>query len=175
MFEDHSMKIALAIVILMAVASLTAFAQQSAPQEQLLDHLTGSWILQGTIAGHETTHDIEAEWVLGHEYVRLHEASREKNAQGQAAYEAILIEWDESSSEYRCLWLDSTAGGGISAQGIAHGKRDGDKIAFLFKDQDGSVRTTFAYNKSTGTWQWLIDNEGGGNLSPFARVKLTRK
>jgi hypothetical protein len=176
MFEDHSMKIALSIFILMAVASLTTFAQQSAPQEQLLDHLTGNWILQGTIAGHETTHDIEAEWVLGHEYVRLHEASREKKAQGQAAYEAIIfIEWDASSSEYRCLWLDSTGGGGLSAQGIANGKRSGDEIVFLFKDKDSSIHTTFAYSKTTDTWQWLIDNEGGGKLSEFARVKLTRK
>jgi hypothetical protein len=170
------MKIAFSIFILIAAASLPGFAQPSAPQDPLLDHLTGNWILQGTIAGSETTHDIEAEWVLGHEYVRLHETSREKNAQGQAAYEAIIfIEWDASSSEYRCLWLDSTGGGGLSPQAIAHGKRSGDEITLLFKDNDGSVHTTFAYSKATDRWQWLIDNEAGGKLSEFARVKMTRK
>jgi hypothetical protein len=170
------MKTVLSIFILIATASLPVLAQQSVAQEPLLDHLTGNWILQGTIAGRETTHDVDAEWVLGHEYVRLHETSREKKAQGQAAYEAIIfIEWDESSSEYRCLWLDSTGGGGLSAQGIAHGKRSGDEIAFLFKDKDGSIHTTFAYSKGTDTWQWLIDNEAGGKVSKFARVKLTRK
>ncbi len=169
------MKTVLSIFILIAAFPLPAFAQQSAAQEPLLDHLTGNWILQGTIAGRETTHDIEAEWVLGHEYLRLHEASREKKAQGQAAYEAIIfIEWDESLSEYRCLWLDSTGGGGLSAP-IAPGKRSGDGIAFLFKDKDSTIHTTFAYSKSTDTWQWLIDNEAGGKLSEFARVKLTRK
>jgi hypothetical protein len=162
-FEDHSMKIAFSIFILIAVASLPAFAQQSAAQDPLLDHLTGNWMLQGTIAGRETTHDIEAEWLLGHEYVRLHETSREKKAQGQAAYEAIIfIEWDASSSEYRCLWLDSTGGGGLAAQAIAHGKRSGDEIAFLFKDKDSSIHATFAYSKTTDTWQWFIDNEAGG-------------
>jgi hypothetical protein len=170
------MKIAFSIFILIAVGSLPAFAQHPAPYDPLLDHLTGNWILQGTIAGHETTHDIEAEWVLGHEYVRLHETSREKNAQDQAEYEAIIfIEWDASSSEYRCLWLDSTGGGGLSPQAIAHGKRSGDEITLLFKDNDGSIHTTFAYRKATDTWQWLIDNEAGGKLSEFARVKLTRK
>ena len=170
------MKTVLSIFILIATASLPVFAQQSVAQEPLLDHLTGNWILQGTIAGRETTHDVDAEWVLGHEYVRLHETSREKKAQGQVAYEAIIfIEWDESSSEYRCLWLDSTGGGGLSAQGIALGKRIGDEIAFLFKDKDGSIHTTFAYSKSTDTWQWLIDNEAGGKVSEFARLKLTRK
>ena len=169
--------------ILIAMSSLpvfaqTSFAQKSAAQEPLLEHLTGSWVLQGTIAGRETTHDVAAEWVLGHEYVRLHETSREKKASGQPAYEAIIfIEWDETSSQYRCLWLDSTAGGGLSAQGIAHGKRSGDGIAFLFKDKDNdsSIHNTFAYSKSTDTWQWLIENEAGGKVSEFARVKLTRK
>ncbi|HMD17894.1 MAG TPA: hypothetical protein VKH18_14605 [Terriglobales bacterium] len=170
------MKTILSILILIVAASLPVVAQQAVTQEPLLDHLTGNWILQGTIAGRETTHDVEAEWVLGHEYVRLHETSREKKAQGQAAYEAIIfIEWDESSNEYRCLWLDSTGGGGLSAQGIAHGKRSGDGIVFLFKDKDSSIHNTFAYSKSSDTWQWLIDNEAGGKVSEFARVKLTRK
>lgn len=169
------MKIALSILILAVVASLSALAQQPAPPDPLLDHLTGNWVLHGTIAGRETTHDIEAEWVLGHEYVRMHEVSREKTVQGQPAYEAIIfIEWDASSSEYRCLWLDSTGGGGLSAP-IAHGRRSDDGITFLFKDKDSSIHTTFAYSKTTDTWQWLIDNEAGGKLSEFARVKLTRK
>ena len=139
--------------------------------------MTGSWILQGTIAGRETTHDVETDWVLGHEYLRLHETSHEKNAQGQPAYEAIVfIGWDESSSEYTCLWLDSTSGSGLSsAQGIARGKRSGDEIAFLFKSKDGNFHTTFVYNKSNDSWQWIMDGEEGGKLSPFARVKLTRK
>jgi len=167
--------------ILIATASLPvfaepSFAQTAAAQEPLLEHLTGNWILQGTIAGRETTHDVEAEWVLGHEYVRLHETSREKKAAGQPAYEAIIfIEWDKATGEYRCLWLDSTAGGGLSAQGIARGKRSGAGIAFLFKGKDSSIHNTFAYSKSTDTWQWLIDNEAGGKVSEFARVKLTRK
>jgi len=170
------MKTNLAILALLFMTSFSASAQEPTRKDPLLDRLTGSWILQGTIAGHETTHDIESEWVLNHEYLRLHETSREKNAKGQPAYEAIVfIEWDESANEYRCLWLDSTSGGGLSAP-IAEGKRSGDEIAFVFKSPDGSsTHTTFTYNKTTDTWQWLIDNEQGGKLSPFANLKLTRK
>jgi hypothetical protein len=164
---------------LLVVAPFSASAQQPPHQDPLLDRLAGTWILQGTIGGHETTHDIESEWVLRHEYLRIHEVSREKNAQGQPAYEAIVwIEWDEPSSEYKCLWLDSTGGGGLSAP-IARGKRGQDEITFEFRSndkvKDSGVRTTFAYNKGTDTWNWLIDNEDGGKLTPFARVKLTRK
>jgi len=172
------MKTSLAIVALLFTTSFSASAQEPTHKDPLLDRLTGNWILQDTIAGHETTHDIESEWVLNHEYLRFHEISREKNAQGQPAYEAIVfIEWDEASNEYKCLWLDST-GGGCLSNPIAQGKRGNDEITFLFKDKDdknGGIHTTFAYNKAADTWSWLIDNESGGKLTSFARVKLTRK
>src|ERR1700721_2205848 len=106
--------LALLSLAFLIMASFSVSGQQPTQRDPLLDHLAGSWILQGTIAGRETTHDIESEWVLGHEYLRLHETSRDKNAQGQPAYEAIVfIEWDESSREYKCLWLASTGGRGV--------------------------------------------------------------
>ncbi|HMH11916.1 MAG TPA: hypothetical protein VK578_02300 [Edaphobacter sp.] len=171
------MKTNLAVLALLVLVAFSTSAQQPTRKDPLLDRLAGSWILHGTIAGQQTTHDIESEWVLNHEYLRLHETSRETNTQGQPAYEAIVfIEWEESSGEYRCLWLDSTGGGGLSAE-VAHGKRGNDEIAFSFgdKDKESSVHTTFAYNKNTDTWSWLIDNENGDKLTSFARVKLTRK
>ena len=67
------MKTNLAILALLLLASFSSSAQQSMRADPLLDRLTGNWTMQGTIAEHETTHDIEAEWVLGHEYLRLHE------------------------------------------------------------------------------------------------------
>ena len=171
------MKTNLAVLALIVLAAFSTSAQQPTSKDPLLDPLTGSWILQGTIAGHETTHDIESEWVLNHEYLRLHETSREKNVQGQPAYEAIIfIEWNESSSEYRCLWLDSTGGGGLAAP-VAKGIRGNDEITFMFrdKDKDSGVKATFVYSKATDSWNWLIDNEDAGKLTSFARVKLTRK
>jgi hypothetical protein len=167
----------LKILSLILLASFSASAQQATFQDSLLDRFVGTWVLQGTIDAKATTHDVVAEWVLGHQYLRFHEVSREKNAQGQAEYEAIVfIGWDQPSSQYACLWLDTTGGGGLTGQAIGHAKRGGDKIAFLFKGADGSLfHTTFAYEKSSDTWQWLMDGEEGGKLQPFARVKLTRK
>lgn len=49
---------------------------------ELLDHLQGRWVLQGTIGGKPTTHDVQADWVLKQEYMRIHEVSREKDAKG---------------------------------------------------------------------------------------------
>ena len=74
------------------------------------------------------------------------------------------------------MWLDSTTGGGLTAEGVAHGKRGNDAIAFLFrdKDKDSGVNTTFVYSRGTDSWSWVMDNEEGGKLTPFARVTLTR-
>jgi hypothetical protein len=171
------MKIIMKIFFLVSVVSASVSAQQTTFQDSLLDHLIGKWVLQGTIAGKETTHDIVAEWVLGHQYMQFHETSREKNAIGEAEYEAIVfIGWDQQSSQYACLWLDVTGGGGLSAQAIGHAGRKGDSIAFLFKGSDGSTfHTTFMYVRSTNTWHWLMDGEENGTLQSFARVELTKK
>jgi hypothetical protein len=109
--------------------------------------------------------------------LRFHEVSREKNAQGSAEYEAIVfIGWDQPTGQYSCLWLDNTGGGGLTGQAIGHAKRESDKIAFLFKGADGSLfHTTFAYDKSSDSWQWTMDGEEHGKLQPFARVKFARK
>jgi hypothetical protein len=163
--------------IFFAVAVFSATAQQATFQDSLLDHFTGKWVLQGTISGKGTTHDIIAAWVLGHQYVQFQEVSREKDAKGEAMYEAIVyIGWDQPSSQYSCLWLDNTGGGGLSAHAIAYAKQNSDTIAFIFKESYGSIfHTTFLYDRGSDTWQWLMDGEENGKLQPFARVSLTRK
>ncbi len=171
------MKLIFKVFMVIVLLSLPASAQQLTFQDPLLDQFVGTWVLQGMIDGKETTHDIVAEWVLGHQYVRFHEVSREKNAAGQAEYEAIVfIGWDQALGRYACLWLDNTGGGGLTGQAIGHAGRLGDAIAFFFKGSDGSIfHTTFAYNRDSDAWEWRMDGEEGGKLQPFARVKLTRK
>jgi hypothetical protein len=171
-------KIWLRLIAIFSLIGGSAIAQPAAFKDPLLDCLIGHWVLKGTIGGKETTHDIAAEWVLGHQYVRIHELSREKGANEQAAYEAIVfIGWDQPSSEYACLWLDSTGGGGISAPAIGHGKRGGDEIPFIFRESDGSIsfKNTFSFDRSANSWVWLMDNVQNGKSVPFARLKLTRQ
>jgi hypothetical protein len=173
------MRTTLSLLTSIVGLACAAWAQPAPPpfQDPLLEHFAGRWVLQGTIAGKTTTHDIAAEWVLDHLYLKIQEISREKDATGKAAYAAIVfIGWDEAGKQYSCLWLDTTGGGGLSAPAIGHGKRSGDRIEFLFKGDDGSVfHTVFAYSQSTDTWEWIMDGEEGGKLRPFARVKLTKR
>lgn len=169
--------LATCLLLVLVSVSFPAWAEEGF-QDALLDLMTGQWVLQGTIAGKPTTHDLTVDWVLNHEYIRIQEASREKDAKGRPAYEAIVfIGWDRKLSQYPCLWLDNTDGGGLAAaQAIARGKRDGNQIVFLFNGEDGSAtHTTFVYDAASDSWQWIMDNEEHGKMRPFARLTLKRK
>src|SRR5687768_17229584 len=54
----------------------------SRPQE-MLNRLVGRWLLTGTIAGQSTVHDVEADWALQRNYVRIGEVSQERGDNGQ--------------------------------------------------------------------------------------------
>ena len=157
------------------LVSSAAFAQQPTFNDPLLEHLAGQWVLHGTIADKETTHDIKAEWVLAHQYLRIEETSREKNGQGQPAYAAnVYVGWDGTTGQYVCVWLDVY--GSISTQSLGQAKPAGDVIAFIFKDTQGKVafHTVFTFDKAANSWTMQMDNEQDGKLSPFARTTLTR-
>ncbi len=89
------------LVLLLVLTKGVQAQEVPAFQDSLLDKMVGKWVLRGTIAGSTTTHDVDVAWVLGHQYIRLHEISREKTVQQQPAYEAIVfIGWDAPSSGY---------------------------------------------------------------------------
>ena len=154
-----------------------AAAETARPPDELLDRLAGRWILEGTIAGKTTTHDVDASRVLNGQYVQLHEVSREQDAQGRPAYEAfVYLTWEPSRGEYSCLWLDSTSNAGLSNGVVGRAQPSGDELRLLFKSTDGSIfHTTFAYDRKADTWQWRMDGEEKGQLAPFARVVLRHR
>ena len=171
------MKTAISVVSLCLLLSLAVSADEQGFQDPLLDRLVGNWILRGTIAGNEITHDIVSEWVLGHHYLRFHEISREKNDDGGPEYEAIVfIGWDQPTNRYACLWLDLTGGGGLSAEAIGYAEPSGDELAFVFDTGEGGIiHNTFSFIRETGTWKMSIDIERDGEYSQFARVSLVRQ
>ncbi|MCE1197514.1 MAG: hypothetical protein LWW85_00975 [Marinilabiliales bacterium] len=150
---------------------------QSTPHETLLDHMTGKWVLRGTIAGQKTVHDVNIQWVLGRGYLQIREVSRELDKGGHPQYEAIVyLCLEQPSGEYACLWLDNTGNGGLKSQAIGRAKPKDDRIELLFQMSDNSrFFTTFAYNKDSQSWQWLMDGEEKGVKQPFARLEMTRK
>jgi hypothetical protein len=172
----------LPLVTLVLTSLVCSTAQAQAPaapdHEALMEKLTGHWVMTGTIDKEAVTHDVDVDRILKRQYVRIHDVSREKDADGERAYEAwIHIAWDKDNAEYVVMWLDNTGTTNFSAEGVGHGKPDGDRIPFVWKSADGSgIQNTFTYNRASDTWSWAIDNvDTSGALSPFARVTLKRK
>lgn len=166
----------LLVVVLALFATPVLWAQQPPVSSPLLDHLAGKWLMEGTIAGQATKHDIDAQWVLDHHYLRIHEVSREKKASGQPQYEAmIFIAWNEQPKHYSCGWLDVYGGFSIGSIGVA--PPSDNELAFVFKNDKGEpdFSNDFVYDPKTDTWSDALDNIVEGVRKPFGRVKLVRE
>jgi hypothetical protein len=168
------------LAIAALASSLDAGAQEnkSPGDDPWLRRMVGRWVLNGRIAGKDTTHDVQGNWVLNHLYVRLHEVSREKDTRGRPAYEAIVyVTRDVVKGEYAVLWLDNTASGAFADEGTGHARLNGESLPFVFKNARGEVsfKNTFVYDSATQTWTWLMDNVDEGVSKPFGRVKLSKR
>lgn len=171
------------LLLILSVISLylpVAFAQDAplSEPESLMDKMTGEWVMTGSIEKQQVTHDVNVDWILNRQYIRIHEISREKNDDGDFAYEAwIHIVWDQENKEYAVMWLDNTARTNFAAEGVGHAKPDGDRIPFEWRSEDGSgIRNTFSYDRTTDRWSWRIENiDKSGQLSSFANLILKRK
>lgn len=149
-------------------------------QDSLLDRFVGAWVLEGTMAGSEVTHDVTAEWVAGHQYLQIVEVSREREPDGTRSYEAlVLIGWDDTSDRYACLWLDSTGGEGLVNGVIGYAERAEDRIPFVFDwppdDPGARFHTTFLRDEAADTWVWLMDAERDGTRLKFTRATMRRR
>ena len=155
---------------------LSASAQDANFQDALLDKFAGNWVLEGEIAGGDATHDIIAGWVLGHQYFRFHDVSRKTVEGGIPLYDAtVFIGWDEPSSRYVCLWLDSTGGGGLSNGILGYAEPSDDKLAFVFGMDNETFHTTFAYDREKDSWDWTMNAERDGERTPFARATMIKR
>ncbi len=147
-----------------------------APELRTLDRLVGQWVLEGTIAGERTVHDVTAAWVLGGNYVLINETSRERGADGRPQYEAaVYVGWLASAKQYVCLWLDNTA---VMSNGVTCAAAAAqDAMPFEFRNAGGKLifANRFTYHPDTDSWDWLMDDVQGDALQAFGRVTLHRR
>ena len=166
----------LCLILVLGVCTQGSGQQEAANAPlRLLDHLAGKWEMTGTLSGKHTTHYVEAEWILNREYLRLHEVSRERNANGTPVYEAIMfIGWEPKAQEFACLWLDSTEAWDFSAHGIMRGKPAQTSIPLVLNvSSSEALHTTFTYQANDKTWRLLIEDVTNGKSNRFADVRLT--
>jgi len=164
-------------IVLIAFAPFGSAAFAQAINDPLLNHLTGQWVLSGKIAHHDVVHDVTANWVLGRQYIQIHETSRTKAPDGKPEYEAIVyVGWNPVLNQYTCLWLDNTGGNGLVAEGLGHAGKDPKTLLFKWNDDHGSpsLQNAFSYDPTHDSWRWQIDNLHNGKVQHFADVRLAR-
>jgi hypothetical protein len=138
-------------------------------RDPFLQNLSGKWDLERRIRGREERNAVDAEWVLGHQFLRLHMI----DAARPPAYEAlVMIGYDDGAQRYVAQWCD-TWGGKFSA--IGYGKRSGNSIEFRFEFSDGPFYNTFTWHPEIRGWDCRLENvDKEGKRVLFAEDSLRR-
>ncbi len=158
-----------------AVAALAAGAEEAAGgpgtvfKDDFIEKLAGDWGISRSHDGGITLHSLHAEWVLGHQFLRLtmrHMADRPE-------YEAIvMIGFDPAEKNYIAVWCDSF-GGKFAA--IGTGRRSGNSIEFTFQYPDGPFYNTFTWDPESRGWTFRGEAVGkDGKRVLFAEDTVRR-
>jgi hypothetical protein len=171
------MMIRTSIVLTLCLAA-AAFARAQEPldgpnrvfKDDLLDNLVGSWTVTRQIRGTEVKNTCVAEWVLNHQFLRIHM----KDVAVPSQYEAmVFVGYDNTSERYVAHWLDMY--GGRFSETLGYGARDGSSIRFLFEYPDGPFKNTFTWDASTATWTFHGESKtASGQWTTFMKDTVRR-
>jgi hypothetical protein len=163
----------LLVVLLIALIAVPSIAQTPAEwRDNLADHSAGAWKVEGQILGHDAHHEVNAEWVLNHQF-RIHEKTAAAAPASEHRYEAIwFLGYDAVSDRYVPHLLDIF--GGRFSETLGYGTCSGNEIRFVFEYPDGPFHTTFRWFPEDATWRWLMEQQDkDGKWITFADLKLT--
>jgi Protein of unknown function (DUF1579) len=162
----------LAALLLLQVCSVAQAPTEW--QDRLVDRMAGTWKMEGQVMGQEAHHEVRAEWVLNHQFLRIHEKTAPSAPNAERPYEAIWFLGYDPVSERYVLHLMDVFGTRYS-ETLGYGTRDGKQIRFVFEYPDGPFHTTYQWNAEKNTWHWLMEQKDkNGKWTPFADLKLTR-
>ena len=139
-------------------------------KDDLLDNLVGEWKLVRKIRGRIVENVVKADWVLNHQFLRVHM----RDIANPPAYEAtVFIGYDTIQDRYVVHWLDVF--GGVSSQTLGHGSRNGNTIKLMFAYPEHAFVNTFTWNPEGKTWNFLMQQKNPDkSWSVFAEDNLTR-
>jgi hypothetical protein len=167
------------LVVLMAVflgcAPIGAGAQTIPGwHDDLADHMVGTWKLTGKVMGRDARHTVEAEWVLNHQFLKIHEKTAATAPSSEHPYEADWYLGFDSVSERYVLHLLDVFGARFS-ETLGYGVRNGSSIRMVFEYPDGPFHTTLRWSRENDAWQWLMEQKDKqGTWTQFADLTLTR-
>jgi hypothetical protein len=155
--------------------SIPVVAQAPAEwHDDLVDRLAGSWKIHGRVMGNNAHHDVQADWIFNHQFLRMTEKTSANAPSGERPYDAIWYLGYDAISERYVLHLMDTFGGRFS-ETLGYGTRAGNEIRFVFEYPDGPFHNTYRWNAQENTWQWLMEQKDkDGRWTPFADLKLVK-
>jgi len=131
-------------------------------QDDLLDKMVGKWRLTGSFEGQRVNHAVEARWVLNHQFIEIHEKDLTQPKGDAVAYDALVyVGYEATPQRYVAHWLDVFGGGSAT---LGYGKRTETAIQFDFEYPGQPWLTTFRWNASTNSWQWLMQTKNKQGL-----------
>jgi len=153
-----------------------SFSAQAASewQDPLVDRMAGTWKLEGQVMGQESHHEVRADWVLNHQFLRIQERTAASAPNTEHKYEAVwFLGYDQISERYVLHLMDIF--GARFSESLGYGTREGNQIRFVFEYADGPFHTTYRWNQKNDTWEWLMEQKGkSGKWVPFANLTLTK-
>ncbi|MBV9480143.1 MAG: hypothetical protein JO249_05245 [Acidobacteria bacterium] len=167
------MKLFVSLAAASAILQASAVAQ-AAFNDTLVEHMLGAWKVSGQVMGHRAHHVIEAEWVLKHQFLRLHERTASDAPAAEQPYEAIwFLGYDPISEKYVLHLMDVF--GARYSETLGYGIREGNQIRFTFEYPEGPFHTTYSWSPVNNSWQWLMEQKDKeGNWSRFADLTLAK-
>jgi hypothetical protein len=164
----------LLVALLIALPSARSTAQTAEWHDDLVDHMTGSWKLEGPVMRQTAHHEVQAEWAFNHQFLRIHEKTVASAPADEHKYEATwFLGYDPVSERYVLHLLDVF--GGRFSETLGYGTRDGNAIHFVFEYPDGPFHTTFRWSAEKDSWEWLMEQKNKeGKWTSFADLTLTR-
>src|SRR5215831_12561045 len=158
--------------LLTILLSSAGMAQTPAPwQDDLVSHLAGAWRLEGEVMGNAAHHDVQADWVLNHQFLRIQEKTAAGAPVSERRYDSVWYLGYDAISERYVLHLMDMFGARFS-ETLGYGIRDGNQIRFVFEYPDGPFHNTYRWNPKEDSWQWLMEQKNKeGKWVPFADLK----
>jgi hypothetical protein len=143
---------------LLLVASSTLGIQAAATgndaDDAYLDHLQGSWVMEGTYAGKPVRYRAEGQRVLTGAFLKLHMI----DAASPPQYEAdLFLGFDPKANDYIAHWLDNF--GAAGARVVARGERRGQTLIVSFPYAEGAFRDTFTWQPAAKAWSLLMESQ----------------
>jgi hypothetical protein len=147
------------LALFAALLSLRLFAQTPAEwQDGLVSHLAGSWKLEGKVTSSNAHHDVQVDWVLDRQFLRIQEKTSANAPAAERRYDSIWYLGYDPISERYVLHLMDTFGARFS-ETIGYGTREGDQIKFVFEYPDGPFHNTYSWNVAENTWRWQMEQK----------------